>query len=370
MAIRQKNIQDNFKLVGVFASAADYLTEIGRPEAVEGDTYYDTTLDILRTHDGSAWSNAGANSQSVGSLHDAAVVGSKITGLAVEIEGTDAAIGTNGALLLLDNDDTGADVHALEITSTSTAPAIQITNNTATTDDIQGTGDSWAVTGQGNAAFNSILLADNKALSIGSGSDITLQWDGTGLLIDGAAADTAIKIGASNNQDVIIYGDGDTDLVTFDTSAELLSLDGFDLQIKDSDFVKFGDESDVTIAWDGSNLLIEAATENVGQIRLGSTNAMDLAVYGSTATDIALFDASSAVIELNGWDLNLQDADSLFFGDANDISIQWNGTDLLIDGAAADTVIKIGASNNQNLQIYGGTATNYVLFDTDDAAKR
>ncbi len=185
-SITRKHLNKNYELVGVFASAAAFLAELNKQSAEEGMTYYDTTLNQLRTHDGTTFSPAGQNGVSAGSLDDAANIGTKITidgalTSGVEIEATDAIISSDGALLLLDNDDTGSDVHALEVTSTSTASAIQITNTTATTDDIQGTSDTWAITGQGAATLTAITLADTEPINFGSSTDSVLQWDASRL---------------------------------------------------------------------------------------------------------------------------------------------------------------------------------------------
>lgn len=112
-------------------------------------------------------------------------------------------------------------------------------------------------------------------------------------------------------------------------------------------------------------LLVDGQSAN-DKIYFGNTVDTDAYFFGtghSTTTDkLAHFDASAIT-------LGLLDNFILGFGNtaaAPDITVKWNATDLLIDGAAADTVIKIGATNNQNVQIYAATATNYVLFDTDD----
>ena len=213
-----------------------------------------------------------------------------------------------------------------------------------------------------------LRVQDADILSFGDADDITIRWDATDLLIDGAAADTIIKIGATNNQDLIIYGDTATDLVTFDTSAELCHFNGFDLQLKDSDHLLFGDAAggDMDIAWDGTDLLVEWGTTDTGAIKFGATATGDVYFYGATNTNYVQFntDDSALKVTFEHFHLELQDASDLRFGDADDITIQWDGTDLLIDGAAADTIIKIGATNNQDLIIYGDTATDLITFDT------
>ena len=374
-SIVRRHLNKNFELSGVFASAAAFLVFLNKQAAEEGMLYFDTTLNQLRTFDGSSWSPAGQNGVSAGSLDDAANIGTKITidaafSTGLEIEATDAIISSNGQLLLLDNNDTGSDIHALEITSTSTAAAIQITNDTATTDDIQGTSDTWAVTGQGAATLTAITLGDSEPINIGASTDAVLQWDTTRLALT-AAADSVFRIGAAAfSYDVEFIGQtAVTNLMKWDLdggadSLGALIFDNVDLDLGDSDVLRFGDGADVTITWDASNLLIEALVQDTGEIRIGSTNALNLAVYGNTATDIALFDVSTAILEMNGWDMNLQDDDFLYFGDSNDVTIRWTSGQLDMLAAADDTVWTIGnGTNSFDIQIFGETSAADIVFD-------
>ncbi len=383
-SIVRRHLNKNFELVGVFSSAAAYLVFLNKQSAEEGMTYYDTTLNQLRTHDGTSFSPAGQNGVSAGSLDDAANIGTKITidgalTSGVEIEATDAKISSDGTLLLLDNNDTGSDIHALEITSTSTAAAIKLNNTTATTDDIQGTGDVWAITGQGLATFDKgvEILGDTASatLKLGASSDITISYTdggtpgtvGAGLMFKANTSADQIQIGDSTRAiDVWFEGSADTNYMLWDASANLLILNGSDIRLEDSDILSFGDSDDVTITWNQAtpSLNIEALVQDTGQIRIGSTNAIDLAVYGNTATDIALFDVSTAVLEMNGWDMNLQDDDFLYFGDSNDVTIRWTAGQLDMLAAADDTVWTIGnGTNSFDIQIFGETSAADIVFD-------
>lgn len=374
-SIVRRHLNKNYELSGVFASAALFLVDINKQSAEEGMLYFDTTLDQLRTFDGSSWSPAGQNGVSAGSLDDAANIGAKITidaafSTGIEIEATDAIISSNGQLLLLDNNDTGSDVHALEVTSTSTASAIQITNTTATTDDIQGTSDTWAVTGQGAATLTAVTLGDSEPINFGASTDSVLQWDTARLALT-AATDSTFRIGAAGaSYDVEFIGQtATTNLMKWDLDGGVDSLgalifDNVDLDIGDNDVLRFGDGADVTMTWNASNLLIEALSDDTGSIIIGSTNSLDLSIRGSTSTNIALFDVSTAVLEMNGWSMNLQDDDFLYFGDSNDVTIRWTSGQLDMLAAADDTVWTIGnGTNSFDIQIFGETSAADIVFD-------
>lgn len=354
---------------GVFASLAAYLSarNILSSDLAAGDLYFDTGLGFLRVYTGSTWNQVSGTGTGPGSWDSAINIGAKVTtDNAAEIE---LSAATSPLLTLDANGTTNVDIFDVS-SAAGTGDLINLLQG-GTGLDINGTSGTWTVSKAGAAVFDSVSLADSKSLAFGTGSDVTVNWDTSNLLIEAATDNVGqIRIGSTNAIDFAVYGSTNTNIALFDVSAAIMELNGWTVHLQDTDELQFGDASggDVSIVWDTSNLLIEAFADDTGQIRIGSTNAIDLAVYGSTATNIALFDVSTAVIELNGWDINIQDADSLFFGDGNDISIQWDTTDLLIDGAAADTQIKIGATNNQDLIVYGATITNLVTFDTDDSA--
>ena len=416
--IKQRNLHGDWRLVGVFASNAAYLTGQNKTSASEGDTYYNTTLNQLRTYDGSSWSPAGQNGNSAGSLDDASIIGAKITSTqAIEIE---ASAATSNLFILDANGTTNVDIFDIS-SAGGTGDLINLTQS-GTGQDIRGTSDLWKVSKAGLGVFDGglTITADSKALTFGASSDLTMQfvdaapgsvgsglliagaaaaeqvqfgdstygvdvwfegtadanymlwdssanelilegvdiglqngdlinfgdsnditmtYDGTDFLIDGAAADKAIKIGATNNQDIIVYGDTITDLVTFDTSAELVHFDGFDLQLKDSDILEFGDLSggDVNITWDTTNLLIEAGAQDTGQIRIGSSNAIDFVIYDNAATGTITNDVSTSTIDVNGWDMRLQDDDYLLLGNSatagadTDATLRWDATNSVLE---------------------------------------
>ena len=375
MAIQYRNFlsnsTDKWVPIGVYATVAAYLTgrNIQTSDLAAGDTYYDTTLTQLRTYNGSTWSPAGATGTGAGSWDAVMAIGGKVTtDNAAEIE---LSAATSSLLTLDANGTTNVDIFDVS-SAGGTGDLINLAQS-GTGLDVNGTSGTWTVAATGNAVFNALWIKDSKELQFGAatGGDVSMTWDTSNLLIEAVADDTGqIRIGSTNAIDLSVYGSTNTNIALFDVSTAILEMNGWTMRLQDTDELQFGDASggDVSIVWDTSNLLIEAETQDTGQIRIGSTNAIDLAVYGNTATDIALFDVSAALLDLNGWGIRLQDADSIAFGTGNDITINFDATDLLIDGAAADTIIKIGATNNQDLIVYGGTATNLITFDTDDSA--
>jgi len=198
-------------------------------------------------------------------------------------------------------------------------------------------------------------LQDDDILQFGDANDITITWDQSKLVIEGATADTAISIGKATNLDLVIYGDTSTDAVTFDTGSEDININGFDVSVNDDDLVKFGDTDDITMTWDGSasNFLIDGATANVS-IDIGATSNLDVIIYGDSTNDTVAFDTSAELCTFNGFDLTLQDADILSFGDAGttDCYITWDTTRLQV----------VPSSN-----VFIGDKTNYVSISSAGA---
>lgn len=160
---------------------------------------------------------------------------------------------------------------------------------------------------------------DAGELQFGNDDDVSVQWDGTNLIIATIADDKLIEIGdAATSQlsfDLKWYGNGASgaDYLYFDASANLVYTTGIDLQFKDDDFLVFGTGSgstgDVNIEWDTAgtpdSLIIAAAADDT-VIQVGASAAtqlsFDVKIYGNTANgaDYILWDASDSQLEFVG----------------------------------------------------------------------
>lgn len=207
----------------------------------------------------------------------------------------------------------------------------------------------------------SMQLLDAGTLILGTGSDVTVQWDGTNMIVTAAADDSLIEIGdasgAQKSFDLKWYGNANAgaDFVYFDASANLIYTTGVDVRFTDSDFLIFGTGSDVTIAWDGTDLDILAAADD-SVIKFGNgTENFDVHLMGQT-NDI-VFDASAD-------QLIVQDSTTVAFGTGSDITVAWDGTDLDILQAAVNSSIKWGIDGAGIDQVwYGDTASTNMTWD-------
>ena len=104
------------------------------------------------------------------------------------------------------------------------------------------------------------------------------------------------------------------------------------------------------------------------------TSLSDIATTTSAEVDGSLILTGAApyvkiggvakAIPYSGSALSLADSVALNFGDANDIVFKWDGTDLLVTQAAADSVVKWGVSGaGINHVFYGDTAGRDLTWD-------
>lgn len=378
--IKQSNLKTGYRLIGVFATAAAYLTDLNKESAEEGDTYYDTTLDYQRSYNGSSWAPSGTSPIGPGSLDAAANIGTKITidgamTTGVEIEATDGMISDNGALLLLDNDDTGSDVHCLELTNAGTAAALQFTAGQAGP-DIRGTAGTWSFSSAGAGVATALTFGDNNAVNFGAVPDAILQWDASRLALT-AAADSVFRIGnGTYNYDVEFIGQTSTgNLMKWlhnggAGSVGALVFDNADIDLGDADLIRFGDSQDFTLgvtAGSPNNLILLGSGE---QLTIGADDeGMDVYWYTEATGDYVYFDETNALVDFIDVDLDLDDDAILRFGSSNDFTIQnIAGSPNVLRITGADEQLDFGVSGSGfDMYWYTEDATNYVYWDEDNS---
>ena len=154
----------------VFANQTAFtytFTPGGTPAAVsEGMMYYDSAANALKVStDGSTFTTleAGGAGTTLDGAYDfgGAGAGAKIVAdtVTVEIEVTD---NSNNTALLLDNNEATNNNEALVITNAGTGNSIDIEGTSG--NDIEGTGDTWAVTTAGVGTFLSFVLETSETI--------------------------------------------------------------------------------------------------------------------------------------------------------------------------------------------------------------
>ena len=167
--------------------------------------------------------------------------------------------------------------------------------------DLQLYGDTIGSDLLWDQSADSLIFGDNGKLVFGTGSDVTVAWDGTDLDITCALDNSTITIGAAGNSfDLVVFGSAAA-AITFDTSANDLKFeDSVSLMLGTGAGAGVGNAGDVEIRWDATDLdMLAAADDSVFKIGNG-TNSFDVWIYGNTASEYILWDASADKLSFEG----------------------------------------------------------------------
>lgn len=220
----------------------------------------------------------------------------------------------------------------LTFTPATTSTAAFWVGNASFTSDLNLFGDGgfhiiW------DTSENTLELLDNVVFAVGTGDDYTITHNGSTTTVAGAHTVSGV---ITQTGDMLF--DGTAGDISWDASEDTLCA-------LDDGVVGFGNTAaapDIEMSWNGTNLLIESAAEDTGEIRYGSTNAIDVAHYANTNTNIALFNANTATLEFNGYDVQIMNDDVLNFGDADNITVSFDGSNFKIDAIITDEGFLIG----------------------------
>jgi len=219
-------------------------------------------------------------------------------------------------------------------------------------------------------ATSSSTRADTVAFYFGSDSDINLVFDGTKMTSLTPVADDVVWEWGDGTEsfDQKFFFETASNYVYFDASADQVYFEAVDLRMNDDDILAFGDSDDVQIRWDGTDLDVLALADDQ-VIKFGNgTNSFDVWIYGNTANDNIIFDASGNILNLDGVDLQMEDDDVLSFGDSKDVTIAWAaGGGLNILAAADNSVITFGATGNSFDVIWNlSTSAKTITIDASE----
>ena len=382
----------------------------------EGALYYRTIDNVVRYYDGAAWQTYAPGAGAGATLDDVYGSGQTITRDTSEIRvndaTNDASITMNlhrtagsGAVLNLDNTGTGNDITG-DLWSIDTSGAWTGQGLTMGDDDLLTLGDAadftlewdtlvgtdgvlvtaadstpvywgsdahgldqywYADAGAGvlchfdasGQLFDcdgiTFHFDDSSTLYFGTGDDFTLAYDGSKLLIQGAAGDDVAFGEDGLGHDVVHYGSIAGQQCAFDynnaTSGDALVCDGYDIWLKDDDLIVFGDALDATITWNGTTLLFDDAAGGDSPVTLGdSTNGLDLVLNSSATAVNVRWDASAESLLFQG----ATGADAKF-GVGSNIYL---GT---VAGAPTDGYVVTGTSTLLNIDPVVAAGGNAVV---------
>lgn len=211
-------------------------------------------------------------------------------------------------------------------------------SNFGQTDDLDFTYGSWILDGDTTNRLDMIPDNDGAVLGIGDGT---------------------------TQADVYMYSGSTASYWLFDEGAGEVYYQTLDLQLDDDAFVILGDDDDVTLQFDGTNLELFAAAIDTPFALGGVTYGFDLTYYFETAGQFRSdYDADF---------INLTDDMELRFGTGassdGDIKISSNSSNVLeIEQVVLDTgTIQIGVDNRDiPIKWFAETASSYFQLTGDD----
>jgi hypothetical protein len=346
----------------------------------EGVVYYNDTANTLRVYDGSTWQSLDlAGGSTLDAAYDMGGVGVgrtiSATDGAVAISSTDA----DTAFLMTLNASPGssAALGGMEITlgANSTENGIEF-ENSGSGDDIQGTGDLWAVTKAGVADFITVTLTGSDStgtlLSI-AGIDTT--GDSDSIVVTHSGAGDALQITAGETDSVatrfIAAASQTTSLSVFDAATS--NWDGADnigmVHITADDPLIHAGASLLQVVNSGQPITAAegflarfvdtgTARTNAHAVEIESTNTTPALKLNNQLT-ITGSDSTGILLAVTGADTT---------GNTDTITVAHSGTGaaLQITSSEADTqLIELISAANQTtwLQVIDGAAGNWIGAD-------
>lgn len=185
---------------------------------------------------------------------------------------------------------THATNNGLTLTGSGNAGHVLQITNAGTGKDINGTSDTWSVTKTGNAVFTKVDLGDDQVVEFGASDDATIQWVGSGDVLDIAGAtnfDGNMIIEAAHT--LTIAGGGGSTVFTI-TAGDAVMSDA-SLAITDAD-----NAETVTIINNTATTIGAAASAAI--VQLESTSLTTGALLGLQLTEGTLNGGSY----LRAWD--------------------------------------------------------------------
>ena len=290
----------------------------------KGQLYFDTATSNLKYFT-TSWQTLGISSS--GTLDEAYEAGQGITVDLGAVTLTTSAASDSVALAVVGGE-TG-NFSPVTVSNASAYPGIAITS-TSTGADITGTSATWSISKAG--AITGVGLTTTGTVNI----------DSANVFFD--ATDTGKDVEWDDSSETFHFLDN-----------AVLGLGGATTEV-----------GDITFLHNGTNLLVEGATQDNTPILFGSTNAFDIVFYDNAATGTVEFNSGEATINFNAYDILMQDGDIIAFGDSDDFTMTATNAAFTFGTATSDesAIYSFGAdTDGDDVKLFGATTGAYMLWD-------
>jgi len=227
----------------------------------------------------------------------------------------------------------------------ASAGALLLFSHSGTGTDITGSGSTWNVTSAGVASVVEVILADNEPITLGTGSDATIAWNGTLLNIAGA---TDFDNAVTTQSTVVVAGGAGSAGITL-TAGELVLSDGA-VQITDAD-----NAASLIVTNNTASTIAGVVLVTCDGLTSGTGIRVDNTAAGMTTGNF--YDAydGAAIV----WEVGDNGATTIAGAGGSDMITITAGDVLISDGAIAIT----DADNANSLSITNNTITTGDLVD-------
>ena len=223
----------------------------------------------------------------------------------------------------------------------------------------------------------SVIMNDNDILNFGDSKEFAIDYDEAStdnLIIVALNANDAVQFGdgSSSSTDVKMMAGTDGDFALFDSSADELFLEDYDLKINEGSQIEFsvGDNSidwTIDVSTDEQLLFLPSESDGTSVFSVGdATNTADVLFFGETASTV-VFDATGDEVLFNAYDISMGDGDIIRYGDGDDLVMSATGTTItstIAAGSAWNISDTDNASSKLTLGVVGGTHGLDVQFNT------
>jgi len=197
-------------------------------------------------------------------------------------------------------------------------------------------------------------------------------YDGLQNILTIKSGTDGLEFGAdSSGADIKFFGDTTSAYMGWDASNDELVFDLADIAMGDTDFIMFGDDDDITLAWDTDSFnIVGAATSVNADVEFG-TAAIPLSVkfFGTSGgTDTLAWSSSGSELIFAGTDISMGDDDEIRLGDDDDFVISCTSTGVLnIIPGVEENIINVGSSAGNlsvDMTIWGNDNAHFLVWDS------